>query len=294
MIGFVATDRDEPEQRWYTAEVVPPRTEVLYGPVPQVSPLLRILDRGAPRGVAALSLERVRLFDFRLGQLEELHAWELEVFALDWRERKAQKPRDPASGQATAAAGKDQYGERLDHNRARFIKETAGLTAQEAKPRGWQDLLVLGDAHVAEQFAAASGGAEPRHVDDADVVSEPAGQIEGRVNELMDGIGQERERELIARIKEHAMAGGKGALGLQETLQALAEGRVEHLVYDAGRDYPELELDDPVLEATADGLPTRERMIELALSTSARITPVEGEVSKELDEQDGVAALLRY
>jgi hypothetical protein len=78
------------------------------------------------------------------------------------------------------------------------------------------------------------------------------------------------------------------------TLRALVEGRVEHLVYDVERDYPDLDLGDPALQATAKGLPTRERMIELALSTSARITPIEGDAARELDERDGVAALLRY
>lgn len=277
VIGFVAADRDQPESRWYATELAPGRTEVRYGPVPQLSPLLRILDRGAARGVAALSSERVRLFDSRLGHLEEVHSWELEVFALDWRERKSQRPPDPGRGQGTAAAGKDQYGERLDHNRARFIKETAGLTVPEAKQRGWTELLTLGDAHLAEDFAAALSGADPRHVDDADVVSEPTGQVQGRVNELVDWVSHERERRLIAEIKDRAMAGGKGALGPQEAVQALEEGRVEHLVYDADRDLPE-----------------RERMIEMALTTSARITPVDGDVAAELEEQQGVAALLRY
>ena len=41
-------------------------------------------------------------------------------------------------------------------------------------------------------------------------------------------------------------------------------------------------------------MPLIERMIELALSTSAAITPVEGESAESLDEQGGVIALLRY
>ena len=41
-------------------------------------------------------------------------------------------------------------------------------------------------------------------------------------------------------------------------------------------------------------MPLLERMIDLALSTSAAITPVEGESAEAIAEQEGVAALLRY
>ena len=43
-----------------------------------------------------------------------------------------------------------------------------------------------------------------------------------------------------------------------------------------------------------DGLPVTELMIERALETDARVTPLEGEAAAALDEHDGVVALLRY
>jgi hypothetical protein len=70
--------------------------------------------------------------------------------------------------------------------------------------------------------------------------------------------------------------GDRGAAGKAETAEALAQGRVEHLLI-----HPAL--------ADAEG------MIEMALETSARVTQVDGDGAADaLAQSDGVAALLRY
>jgi hypothetical protein len=276
-LGFVEAHRKQGGERWYSLSVPPHGTEVLYGPAPQVHALLAIMDEASPVGVAAVSAERVRLLDWRMGRAEELHNWELEYFGGDWRERKAQKPRDPASGQAISAAGRDQFGQRLEANRERFAHETGVLAANEAKRRGWRDLLVFGDERYAKEFEGAfDGDPGPRRVDGSDLVSEPTEKIERRIESLLPDLSRERKRELIAQIKDAALSGGRGALGVEETMAALREGRVQHLVYDAESGHPD------------------ERMIELALSTSTAITPVEGDSAAGLAEEGGVAALLRY
>jgi Bacterial archaeo-eukaryotic release factor family 10/eRF1 domain 3 len=294
LLGFVEVSRHEGEERWYATQIPPRRTEVLLGPVPRLRPLLALLDDGAPIGVAVVSSERVRLFDWRLGQAEQLHDWELEYFGEDWRERKAQRPRDPAHGEAVSASGRDQYEQRMEDTRERFADQTGGLARAEARKHGWRRTLVFGDERYASKFAAGFGdGPDLAHVEESDLIGEPAARIERRVEELLPGLNRARETSLIDRIKEAAYAEGRSSLGVQETLQALEEGRVEHLVYDARRDYSEIE-HELGREPGSDGLPLIERMVELALSTGAEITPVEGESAEGLAEQGGVAALLRY
>ena len=114
--------------------------------------------------------------------------------------------------------------------------------------------------------------------------------IERRIEGLLPELNRSREEEVIERIKEAAYAEGRSSLGVEETFQALTEGRVEHLIYDADRDYAAVEL-DPVAASGLDGKPLIERMVELALSSGAEITPVEGESAQELAQQGGVAAL---
>lgn len=294
LIGFVEVSRQPGEERWYRAELAPHRTSVVRGPVAHVHPLLEMLDDGAAMGVAAVSSERVRLIDWRLGHSQQLHDWELELFALEWRERKAQMPRDPASGQAVSASGRDQYDERLEANRERFAKQTGQQARREAKDRGWRWLLTFGDERYNREFAKGFGDGETlRHVGAADVISEPTKKIEDRVEELLPELNRERERSLIERIRDAAYAQARSSFGPTETLQALEEGRVEHLVYDAEREFPE-DVAPEGRKPVEDGLPPIERMVELALSTSAAVTPVEGDSAAELDDQDGVIALLRY
>lgn len=279
LLGFVEVAAKQGEERWYGTQIPPHRVDVAHGRAPQVHQLLELLDDGAPLGVAAVSSERVRLLDWRLGRVEQLHDWELEYFAGDWKERKSPRPRDPARGEAVSASGRDQHDQRLEANRERFAEQTGRLAHGESRKREWRRAIVFGDQRYAGRFAEALGqGIELVHVD-SDLVSEPTDAIERRVEELLPELNRSREAELIERIKEAAYTEGRSSLGAQETLQALTEGRVEHLVYDAERSYGDHEA---------------ERMVEMALQTGAAITPVEGDSARALAEQGGVAALLRY
>jgi hypothetical protein len=293
LIGFVEADRDAGEERWFGVRVPPPRTEVLHAPTATIHGLLEVLDDGAPMGIAVVASDRVRLLDWRLGAAEQLHDWELEYFGEEWRERRAPRPRDPARGEAVTSAGRDQHDQRVEANRERFAEQTGGLAREELGKRGWQRLLAFGDERYMRKFSEGLRDERLRRIDGSDLINEPAAEIERRVEALLPDLNRERERALIDRVKEATYAEGRSALGVQETFQALQEGRVEHLVYDAGRDYSDAwpGWEDP---AASDGLALIERMVELALSTSAAITPVEGESAEELGEQDGVAALLRY
>ena len=276
LFGFIEVGGKPGEERWYASQLAPRRTEAHYGGRPQVGPLLATLDDGAPAGVAAVSGERVRLFDWHLGRLEQLHAWELEVFSLDWRERKAPGPR--SGGRLPSAAGHDQYDQRLEANRERFAHQAGALARVSAGNRNWHQILVFGDHRYAGHFADGfADRCELHHVEATDLVAQPVPMIAERVDRLLPELNRERERALVARITEAAYAEARSAFGAQETLQALEQGRVEHLVYDAGLGGEQVE-----------------PMIELALATGAAVTPVEGESATELVKRGGVAALLRY
>ena len=293
LLGFVEAARKEAKERWYSTQLPPRRTTGIHGPGAHLHPLLELLDDGAPLGIALASSERIRLLQWQLGRVSELHDWEAELADEDWRERKAERP-DPARGTATSASGRDQYDQRLEANRERFATQTGSSLAVEAKRHRWRLLLLFGDERYAGKLEEGFGGACPvRHVDQSDLVSEPVAAIEQRAEGLVTELNRERELGLIERIREAAYAEGRSALGPQETAQTLVEGRVEHLVYDADRDYSEVDLDLDGLDRPPN-LPLADWLIELALSTGAEVTPVEGEAAGGLADQDGVAALLRY
>jgi stalled ribosome rescue protein Dom34 len=155
-----------------------------------------------------------------------------------------------------------------------------------------EELLVLGDAEHVREFADGAGdGVEVRQIDGHNVISARPHEIAERLEELLEELNRSRELDLVQRVKDEAHGGTRGAVGLQETLEALEQGRVAHLVFDAS-----LEDGGGPGEITGEdgGLRLGERLIELALATGARVTPVEGEAAEALVEAEGVAGLLRY
>jgi stalled ribosome rescue protein Dom34 len=87
---------------------------------------------------------------------------------------------------------------------------------------------------------------------------------------------------LLERAVEGARRpGGHGALGLIDVQRSLNEGRVDQLIFDADTE------DRGLAEA-------EDEVVERALRTSAKITPVEDVAAERVREHGGVAALLRY
>jgi hypothetical protein len=283
-IGFCeATDGRQARDLWTAAQMDGFRTSVSYGDRPRLTPLLKLVDEGAAVGVVAVSAERVHLYEWKLGGLDLVHDWEASLFMLDWRERKAQKPGDLAHTQGASSSGRDQFDQRLEHNRARFLEETGRLAADEARGRGWGRLIAFGDPeHFRELAEGVEKGTEVELAEEANVISADRGQVLERVNAALADGNRRRELELIERAVEGARTpGGHGALGLIDVQRCLNEGRVEQLIFDA--DTQDLELAD-----------VEDEVVERALRTSAKVTPVGGEAAEALREHGGVVAILRY
>jgi hypothetical protein len=278
-VGFVEVAEKEGTEHWFgTASAPAANASVEFGQEPAVAPLLELCGHGAARGIALLSSERVRLLRCAEGALEELEDWELSITSLDWRERKSQSTNNPARAQGVSSSGHDQFDERLDHNRQRFLNECGGLAAQALEGNGLGELVVFGPPKDAESFNRGfnSGQAKLTPGEDLDLISVPTGKLTEVVAEVVDRLDEERDRVVVERALGEAKGRGRGASGLQETKEALAEGRVDHLVFDAA------------IGEEAESL------IRAALASSAQVTVVRDEVAAPLSEAEGVAAILRY
>lgn len=277
--GFVEVAEKEGTEHWFGTGTAPAAGAcVEFGPEPAVAPLLDLCGRGASRAVAVLSSERVRLLRCTEGALEELEDWELSITSLDWRERKSQSTNNPARAQGVSSSGHDQFGERLDHNRQRFLAECGGLVAGRLEGDGLGEVIAFGPARDVESFTAGfdSSPAKLTLGGDADLISVPRGQLTEVVAEAVNRLEEEREQAVVERALGEAKGGSRGAAGLRETKEALAEGRVDHLVFDAS------------LGEEAESL------LRAALASSAKVTVVRDERAEALAEAEGVAAVLRY
>jgi Bacterial archaeo-eukaryotic release factor family 10 len=283
-VGFCeVTGERQARDLWTAAQLSGFRTSASYADRPHLTPLLKLLDEGAAVGAIAVSAERVHVYEWKLGALELIQDWEAELFMLDWRERKSQRPADPARTQGTKASGRDQFDQRLEHNRGRFLEEAGGLAAVEARERDWRRLIAFGDPeHFRELAEGIEKGIDVELAEEANVISEERGKVLERLNAAVADGNREREIELIERAVEGAHTpGGHGALGLIDVQRSLNEGRVDHLIIDADVESAEL----------ADA---EDEVVERALRTSAKVTPVEGAAAERVREHSGVAAILRY
>jgi Bacterial archaeo-eukaryotic release factor family 5 len=277
-VGFVEVAEEHRAQRWWPSHIFPRSPRCAYfAERPVVAPLVGLAERCAPRGVALLSAERVRLLQWAPGELEELESWELALTSLDWRERKAQRSADPARTQGVSAAGREQFGERLAENRHRFLGECHRLARAIAADRAWSEIVAFGATrHVGAFREGISSRPEVVVGGEVDLISTPTGELKAIVGEAIERLDGERNRLTVKRVLDAARGGMRAAAGARETLKALEEGRVEHLLVDCSG-----EID-------------REDLVRLALTSGASVTTVWDGAADLLDSTEGVAASLRY
>lgn len=258
--GFVEVAEKPGTEHWFGTAAAPAATAcVELAPEPVVAPLLDLCGHVGARAVVLLSSERVRLLCCADGALDDLEDWELSVTSLDWREQ-------------------EHFDERLDHNRQRFLAECGGLAARRLEEDGLPEAILFGPARDAEAFRSGFGASRATLAagGEQDLISVPTGKLADLVADASARLDAEREAAAVARALEEVKGGNRGAGGLQETKEALGEGRVDHLVLDAA------------IGAEAESL------IRAALSSSSRVTVVRDDAAAPLAEAEGVAAVLRY
>jgi hypothetical protein len=293
--GFVEV-AEKPDELWRSMQMAPRRVEAVHSQGPYLRPLVELFAAAPHVGVVLASAERVRLLDWSLGALRELDDWEITLWSQDWRERKAERSR-PGQRETTSASGRDQFNQRLEANRQRFLRDAGERIGAELARREWRCVIVFGPKAHTEHLADPLRSARERlHVSGHDLISAGEDEIAARVETEIRDVNRAREQALIREIGEAIGKSAGVALGPQEAIEALGEGRVRHLIFDADRDYAGRPLDTEVAHAGGEeeGVPVAERMIELALATGAEITPLTGDPASELSAHDGVAALLRY
>ena len=176
-------------------------------------------------------------FCFAEGALEEIEDWELSITSLDWRERKAQSASDPARAQGVGSSGHDQFEERLDHNRQRFLAECGGLAARRLEADGLEEADRLrrrqGDRGLQVGLRLLAGAPQGRRGAGPDLGAE--GQAR-RASRRGDRAPRRRTRPGGGGA---GLGGGQGRQPRRRSAcgrrrRRWREGRVDHLVFDGG------------------------------------------------------------
>jgi hypothetical protein len=233
-------------------------------PTAYVRPLVAAFDEGRPAGVMVAGAVAAQLFEWRMGAVEEVGEIRFAGSGAQWRRMGA-----PLA--------------------ARLAREVHTISAE----RAWTRILVAGDGRLAHALARTGvpSGCDVSMVSGSVDGLRPRG-IAAVVGSDLHAAQRRYERRLVEDVVAAALSDRTAVLGAGRTLEALAERRVGHLLFDGERDYRW----SGALAGGGDGWPRRdpaEALIELALEAGADITPLEGGSRTLLYENDGVAAVLR-
>jgi hypothetical protein len=277
---------------------------VVLEPRAYLRPLVAAWSNAGPAGGVSVSAAELRVVDLRLGLAEVVDTIRYEGGG---EQRQLKGPASPALPQRSAPQH-DLYQRREGDKLLRFLRATGPRLAELVARRKWEDLALTGEAALVHAVQEGLPPALPAEVVTLDhpVTSLPAGKLAGTVAPALAQARQRRHRELAERARSNALSANAGACGLGETLGALQEGRVAHLLLDTDRQWPGSRTPDGFLTPDREVPPgldpaelspephLGERMIELAFRDRAQVTMLDPAAVAPLADADGVGAILRW
>ncbi len=284
---------------------VPFATEVAFGPVPRVLPLLAV-DDGHPVGLVTVGRERVRALDVRLGVVSQLACIDVEPVVDQGPERKGPAAANPLRAQHVVVQ-RERYERHVEADHRRRLRRASERVGEIAHERRWELAVLAGDPRGTRPALTVLEGAGAQvEIVERDLDIEPSSRLLAELEPAIAALQRRRDLALVESARAGAASGGNGAIGLADVLGVLPEGRVAHLLLARGAQLsgtvgPRGEL-APV-GVVLPGLSSSElrtepllgdRMALQALETGARVTVVGDEGASMLADADGVAALLRW
>lgn len=207
---------------------IPMRDRVRINHAPHVKPLANLLDSYGGYGVALVDKQGIRLFYFHLGESGEQEGMLGESIKRTKRGGASSYP-----GRRGGTAGQTNY---VDEVTERNMKEAAEFATRFFQDHNVRRVLIGGTEDNVAQFRSFL----PKSWQSLVVGSFPSSMTASK-NEVLNRalqIGQEaeirREKRLLNHLVTSAAKKHGAVLGLDETLQALQEGKIQTLVINEG------------------------------------------------------------
>jgi hypothetical protein len=244
------------------------------------APYIRALKQERPVTVVLVDGRRARVFEQVGGEITELKGILADLDLGDLTDTGMRK----GSARATGVRGEtstDQAQRLLEVAADRMHKGLADLVDQRA---GQDGLVVLGGPSESARKLAAllPHRLEGRVAERASLhLGMSAAEVREETRAAAGDLSEGAHKVLVAGVVDAARAGGKGALGLEGTMLALEESRVDALLLSRTfiRAHPGM----------------ADLAVGLAFVQSADVEEVSGAAGAALDhEAHGIAARLRY
>ena len=208
---------------------VPVENHVFVADSPYIKPLTDILDEYGRYGVILVDREGARLFLFHQGELEETDG------TLGEEVKRTKRGGGSAAGRLGGLTARVSRHE--EEIAQRNLREAAELAARFCEGGRCSRVILGGTDEILTQFQ----GMLPKELQEQVVGSIPLDmaasetEVLDRSLEVIQEVERRREGELVEQLITAATSkGGHGALGLDDTLAAVQEGRAHILVVAEG------------------------------------------------------------
>lgn len=285
---------------------VPLPDKVGLGPHACLRPLLSAWSTASPAGVVTVSAEGLRLLDLRLGQAEVVGSIPYLTEVPEQDRLHGPAADNPALPQQSVNQ-RDLFERRETDKLTRFLRGLGPQVSEHVHHRNWEFLVVTGDP---ELVRAVTEGLPrlPAEVIPLDhpVNTLPPPKVAALVEPALNEARERNRRELAEQARSNALAANSGATGLGETLGALRQGRVDHLLMATDGEWVGSRGPDGFLVPEGEIAPTGDpadmvpephlddRMIEMALQQGARVTMLAPPEAEPLAQAGGIGAILRW
>lgn len=207
---------------------VPLQNRVRVGERPHVKPLANLLDSYGGYGVALVDKQGARFFHFHLGGLREQEGVLGETVRRTKRGGGSQAP-----GRRGGAAGQTNY---VDEVAERNIREAAEASAHffaENNARrillgGTEDTLALFRMHLPKSWQSLVVGTFPMSM------TATHNEVLERAMQVGKEADRRREAKLVDAVITNAAKGRGGVVDMEDTLNAVHQGRVQTLIIEEG------------------------------------------------------------
>lgn len=297
-------------ERWHVNVQVPFENRAVVDDRAHVRPLVAAIDEGRPAGIVVGAREDARVLEWSIAGTRQLASLDFELTDAQLADfRGGPVPPNPARGQQTASH-REQFADRIDENRHRFLKDVAATVAEMARERRWDRLVVAGSDRIRDELADLldnGNGTEVVSAGDAAWEDLSPGRIAQEAWPLLRQVHRTREERLVERAVEVAHSGGPAALGPRRVCDAANVGRVDHLLFTREAELTGQVAEDGTLHDEVHGAAAQaglemtrephlvERLVEKVLSMGGRVTRIDGdEAAQRMAAHQGLAALLRW
>jgi peptide chain release factor subunit 1 len=211
------------------------RNRLRVGPKPYVKPLAHLLDYYAHYGVILIDRVGARFFEYHLGELQSSHG----VMGEDVRHLKKGSG-SSAAGMRSGARGAQGGSRHEDEVMQRNMREAAAEAGRFFANKPIRRLFIGGTAENVAHFRELLSKQLQSRIAGTFAMDMTAGEHEVRKQtlEMLSDYNQQRERKLVESMIAANARGANATVGLDDTLQAISDKRVETLIISDGLQTP--------------------------------------------------------